>query len=295
MSKAFNADDIPADRSSVTIPLLPDAHPVYKQQFPIPDAHREFLHSEVQRLVSEHKIRPVDPPSAWNTPVFVVQDKVVDGKPKLRVVQDFRPLNEVCAEVGYPLPNLHEALHRAAHHSVFTALDLSSGFHQLKLDPASVPLTRFTVNDQVYEWLVLPMGVACAPSFFHSFLHGLLSDIPGVLVYVDDVLIMADSISQHDAILAQVMDTLTTAGLFVNPAKTQLCKTKVEYLGHMISHNAIGPLPRYMQTLSSSDKPTTCKEIRRLLGAANWVASFLPHLREVMQPFQVWSGRKGRF
>jgi hypothetical protein len=250
LSKAFTFDSIPDDRPLVSIPLLPDAHPVYHAQFPVPDVHKHFLTDEVQRLLREGKIRPVNSPSAWNTPVFVVQDRVVEGKPKLRVVQDFRPLNSVCAEVGFPLPNLHEALNRAARHSVFTALDLSSGFHQLRLHEDSVPLTRFTVDDQLYEWLVLPMGVACAPAFFHSFLHGLLADVDGVLVYVDDVLIMADSVEEHDAWLNQVMHILTSNGLFLNPTKAQYRQSKVEYLGHEISNSRIAPLSTYSPSCS---------------------------------------------
>ena len=298
LKKQFSEDEIPMDRPSVTIPLSPNATPRYQKQFPLPDTHKAFIDSEVARLLAEGKIRRVVSPSGWNSPLFVVQDgdkTDEDGNPKLRLVFDYRYVNTQCLETHYPLPNLHSALNMAAQHRVFTALDLSSGFHQLRLSPESFAATSFTAGDQLYEWCVLPFGVACAPSAFHAYVHSLLSHIPGVTVYIDDVLVAGATTQEHDERLAAVMDVLSAAGLFLNPSKAQCCLGQVQYLGHLISHDSISPLPEYMHKLAAYTKPSTCRQIRRLMGAANWVADFLPNLRAVMRPFQELSGRKGRF
>jgi hypothetical protein len=178
---------------------------------------------------------------------------------------------------------------------VFTALDLSSGFHQLRLSPESFAATSFTAGDQLYEWCVLPFGVACAPSAFHSYVHSLLAHIPGVIVYIDDVLVCGADAEEHDARMTAVLDALSSAGLFLNPSKAQCRLGQVQYLGHLISHDSISPLPQYMHKLAAYNKPSTCRQIRRLMGAANWVADFLPQLRVKLAPFQELSGRKGKF
>jgi hypothetical protein len=116
-----------------------------------------------------------------------------------------------------------------------------------------------------------------------------------VIVYIDDVLVCGADAEEHDTRMAAVMDALSSAGLFLNPSKAQCRLAQVQYLGHLISHDAISPLPQYMHKLASYSRPATCKQIRRLMGAANWVADFLPNLRAVMQPFQELSGRKGKF
>jgi hypothetical protein len=297
--KDFTIHDIPEDRPTVTIPLLPTAEPKYVKQFPLPDAHAEFVNAEVARLLQEGKIRKVDRPSGWNAPLFVVVDggdrRKADGTLKMRLVFDYRCLNSQSAEAYYPLPNLRAALNDAARHSVFTALDLSSGFHQLRLSPESSPVTAFTAGGQLYEWCVLPFGVACAPSAFHAYVHSLLSHIPGVTVYIDDVLVAGATTQEHDERLAAVNEALTAAGLLLNPSKAQCRQRQVRYLGHLISHDCIAPLPEYIEKLAAYSKPTTCKQIRRLMGAANWISEFLPNLRPAMAPFQELSGKRGKF
>ena len=120
----------------------------------------------------------------------------------------------------------------AARHRFFTVLDLSSGFHQMMIDEASRPLTRFSVGGRSFEWNVLPMGVASAPAWFHSFLYSLVGHIEGVSVYIDDILVAGRTVDEHNARLQLVQRALEGAGVCINPSKVQgPAATSVKYLG----------------------------------------------------------------
>lgn len=287
LKKDFGVEDIPASRPIASIPLHPQAVPCYTPQFPIPEKHMPFLTAEVDRLVRQGKVQEVHSPGAWNSPVFVVTDQ----SGKLRVVQDFRELNKRSQELLHPLPSLRAALNMAAGNRYYTVYDLSSGFHQMLIDEKSRPLTRFTVGARSFEWQVLPMGVASAPAWFHSFLYSLIGSIPGVSVYIDDILIAGKTLEEHNLRLQQVQLVLEKAGVCVNPSKVQgPAATSVKYLGHQISENAIAPLQSYVNKLRELPAPKTVKQVRKALGAINWIGDFLPNFRQRLAPLQRLTG-----
>ena len=228
-------------------------------------------------------MREVHSPGEWNSPVFVVQD----ASGKLRVVQDFRELNSRSQELQHPLPNLRGALNMAARHRFFTVLDLSSGFHQMMIDEASRPLTRFSVGGRSFEWNVLPMGVASAPAWFHSFLYSLVGNIEGVCVYIDDILVAGRTVEEHNTRLKLVQRALEGAGVCINPSKVQgPAATSVKYLGHQVSEDCIAPLSSYIDQVAALPPPKTVRQVRKALGAINWIADFLQNFRQHLAPLQ---------
>ena len=137
--------------------------PVYVKQFKIPEAHHHYLQDQVKEWLRLGIIQPSR--SRYNSPVFLVEKK--DGSK--RVVQDFRSLNANTYVDKYSMKDVQECISEIgrAGSTIFTTLDLTSGFWQMALDPKSRPYTAFTVPGMgQFEWKVVSMGLASAPSAF---------------------------------------------------------------------------------------------------------------------------------
>jgi hypothetical protein len=137
--------------------------PVYVKQFKIPEAHQHYLQEQVQEWLRLRIIQPSR--SRYNSPVFLVEKK--DGTK--RVVQDFHSLNSNTYVDKYSIKDIQECISEIgrAGLTIFTTLDLTSGFWQMALDPKSRPYTAFMVPGMgQFKWKVVSMGLASAPSAF---------------------------------------------------------------------------------------------------------------------------------
>ena len=103
------------------------------------------------------------------------------------------------------MPTIDEITAELAGAEVFSVLAAESGFHQLLLDGQSRPLTTFTTHCGLYRFKRLPFGISCAPEIFQRVVTDLLSGLPGVVVYIDDVLAYGRNRAEHDARLAIII------------------------------------------------------------------------------------------
>ncbi len=93
--------------------------------------------------------------------------------------------NTLCLEID----DLFDRLHGGKY---FTSLDLMSGYHQIKIKDSDVPKTAFRTPEGHYEFLVLPFGLSNATATFQSVMNRVFADVDFVIVYLDDILILAN-------------------------------------------------------------------------------------------------------
>ena len=117
----------------------------------------------------------------------------------LRLCIDYRHLNKYTKKVNYPLPNVDMLLDTLSGSRIFSALDCSQGFHQLRIDPDSQEMTNFITQYGQWQWTVMPMGLSSAPSSFQRLLNHVLKPHINtfVLIYLDDILIFSNSLEEH--------------------------------------------------------------------------------------------------
>ena len=166
---------------------MKDNEPVYRKQFKIPDAHRPFLEESLADWLKLGVVQKSD--SLYNSPVFCVPKKGGNG---YRIVQDFRELNQKSMMDKYTMKDIHECIGDIgrAESTIFTTLDLTSGFWQMPLHNESVNKTAFTLPGLgQYEWLMSPMGLLGCPASFQRLMEKLMDKIKNVIVYIDDLLI----------------------------------------------------------------------------------------------------------
>jgi len=154
-----------------------------------------------------------------------------------------RKLNLVTKPVFFPLPLLEDVFQTVAENnpSIFSTLDMSSGFYQIHLDEESKPKTAFVTHRGNYQFKRMPFGISGAPASYQALMAKVLRNIlfSYVPCYVDDVLVMSDSPERHCEHLAEIFDRFWQAKLRLNPSKCKFALPKVVYLGHVLSKDGI--------------------------------------------------------
>ena len=182
------------------------------------------------------------------------------------------------------IPTLEDLLSKLKGSSVYSKLDATSGFHQLKLDPESSKLTAFITPFGRYVYKRLPFGISSAPEIYQKQMEVILSNIPNVLCYFDDVFVYSESESAHEKHLSDVFDALERANVKLNPDKCELRKTEIEFLGYTISKNGIKPDVSKINAIIEMAEPTNVTELRRILGMINFLGKHVPHLSTTLRP-----------
>jgi hypothetical protein len=155
-----------------------------------------------------------------------------------RVVQDFRSLNANTYVDKYSMKDVQECISEIgrAGSTIFTTLDLTSGFWQMALEPKSRPYTAFTVPGMgQFEWKVVSMGLASAPSAFQRLVELVVKGIDHIVVYIDDLIIHSKTHEQHLESLDKVFTRLAAHNLRVNLKKCVFGSSKTLYLGFRLT------------------------------------------------------------
>ena len=120
-----------------------------------------------------------------------------DGR--LRLCIDYRAVNAITVKDHYPLPHIKGLLNFMHGSCWFTKLDLAAGYHQICIATADRQKTAFSTKFGLYEWRVLPFGLANAPSQFMRFMNGILEPMKRkfIVVYLDDIMIHSRTLAEH--------------------------------------------------------------------------------------------------
>ncbi len=179
-------------------------------------------------------------------------------------MQDFRLLNQHSHIYKYSMKEISECIGDIgrANSSIFTTLDLTSGFWQMKLDPESQPLTAFTIpNRGQFHWITSPMGLLGCPTSFQRLMEQVLRGLSHILIYIDDVLIHTDTHEKHLEALEQVLLRLHQHHLKINLDKCLFGDQQVSYLGFTLTPEGIKPGKAKLKSIEQAKPPSDVKGI----------------------------------
>lgn len=268
-----------------TIPTTTE-EPIFSRSYPYPISASEFINEEIQNLLHDGIIRKSS--SSYNSPVHVVSKKGLDehGKQKLRMVIDFRKLNEKTTPDRYPIPDTSIILANLGKSKFFTTLDLKSGFHQIILQEKDRKKTAFNINNGKYEFCRLPFGLRNAPSIFQRAIDDVLRDDIGKFchVYMDDIIIYSKDADVHLEHIEEIIKKLGDAGMRISMEKSKFFKTNVEFLGFMISPEGIKTCPSKVQDIHNFKTPETVRSLRSFLGLSGYYRRFIRDYALIAKP-----------
>jgi hypothetical protein len=154
-------------------------------------------------------------------------------------------------------------------------MDLLSGYHQIKLKPEERPRTAFKTHNGLYEYKVMPFGLANAPSVFMATMNRILHGLPFVVVYIDDILIFSRTPEEHLEHIKAVLQRLADHNLYVKLSKCDFFKPEVSFVGYIVSADGIRPDPRKVEVVQNWPKPKTLYEVKAFLGLASYFRRFI--------------------
>ena len=185
-----------------------DSKPLRQPLRRVPLGVRQEISHQLEKMLRMGVIQPLKSP--WASPVVLVRKK--DGS--LRFCVDYRKLNSVTQPDVFPMPRIDDMLDQLGKLKYFSTLDLASGYWQIRIDPDSQEKTAFVTPQRLYEFLVMPIGLMNTPATFQRMMQKLLTGLnPAngpdfVSVYVDDVLIVSETLEEHVHHIQLVLDKL---------------------------------------------------------------------------------------
>jgi len=208
---------------------------------------------------------------------------------------DLTRLNDNVERVLHPMPVVEHTLGQLSGAKVFSKLDANSGFWQIQLAEESRKLTTFITPFGRFCFKRLPFGISSAPEPFQKRMTELLRDQTGVVCHLDDILIFAATVEEHNRRLRAVLQRLKTAGVTLNSKKCVFGTKQIQFLGHKIDENRIHPDDSKVEAVVKMPAPTNVAEVRRFRELANYLGRFMKNLLEVSQPLNELLSTKSEF
>ncbi|GJU44725.1 putative reverse transcriptase domain-containing protein [Tanacetum coccineum] len=219
------------------IDLVPGAALVARAPYRLASSEMSKLSSQLQELDDKGFITPSSLP--WGAPVLFVKKK--DGS--FRMCIDYRS-------------------------SVYSKIDLRSGYHQLRVRDEDIPKMAFKTRYGYYEFQVMPFGLTNAPTVFMDLINRVckLYLDKFVILFIDDILIYSRNEEEHEEHLKLILELLKKEGLYAKFSKCEFWILKVQFLGHVIDSQGIHVDPAKIESIKDSAAPKTLTEIRQFLG-----------------------------
>jgi hypothetical protein len=140
-----------------------------------------------------------------------------------RMCNDYKSLIEVTIKNKYPLPRIEDLFDQLRGVSIFSKIDLRSGYHQLKIQPLDIPKTTFITKYGMYEFTVMSFDLTNAPAYFMYVMNSVFMDYLDkfVVVFIDDILIYSQNEQEHEEHLRKVLQRLRDCQLYAKLSKCE--------------------------------------------------------------------------
>ncbi|KAL0560669.1 hypothetical protein IC582_001079 [Cucumis melo] len=262
------------------IELESDTVPISRAPYRMAPAELKELKVQLQELLDKGFIRPSVSP--WGAPVLFVKKK--DGS--MRLCIDYRELNKVTVKNRCPLPRIDDLFDQLQGATVFSKIDLRSGYHQLRIKDGDVPKTAFRSRYGHYEFIVISFGLTNASAVFMDLMNRVFREFLDtfVIVFIDDILIYSKMEAEHEEHLRMVLQTLRDNKLYAKFSKCEFWLKQMSFLGHVVSKAGVSVDPAKIEAVTSWTRPSTVSEVRSFLGLAGYYRRFVENFSRIATP-----------
>ncbi|KAK6743719.1 hypothetical protein RB195_010799 [Necator americanus] len=260
--------------------LRDNAVPVFKKKRPVPYASVPDLDAEIDRLVAEQVISPVEH-SEWATPIVVVKKK--NGQ--IRLGGDFSTeLNDALQLHQHPLPTAEDVFTKLNGGQLFTQIDFAEAYLEVEVEEESKEMLRINTHRGLYRYNRLPFGVKSAPGVFQQIMDSIICGLEGVAAYLDDVIVTGRTQQEHRHNLEALFGGIHEYGFRVLLEKCNFLMPQIRYLGCIIDKDGRHPDPVKIEVIRQLPVPKNVAEVRSFLGMINYYGSFVAEMRQLRAP-----------
>ena len=222
----------------------------------------------------------------YGTPVVPIRKPLLPGqtKSKLRVCGDYSvAVNAQLETHRHPIPTPEHLMQKLSGGYGFTKIDLADAYNQIALGPESQKRLALSTHQGVLLQMRLPFGISSAPGYFQEIMDQLTSDLPGVAVYLDDILVSGSTAEEHLTNLKRLFKRLSEKGLRCRFEKCSFAQPYVEYLGHLLSSKGIAKSPK-VDAVLKMPASNDVSGLRSFLGSVQFYNKFLSNLSTLIEP-----------
>ena len=277
------------------LPLIDESQTAHQPPRPIPIHLREKVDEEIVKWQKLGIIQPTQ--SGFNIPLIILRKP--DGS--IRISLDARQLNILLRPDRYPLPHMRSVFTRIgerlakAESCYISSFDWLRGYWQIQMLEEDAHKTSFSYKNRHFEATRMLYGTSTAPSAFARIMNILFGDHPSIILYLDDLIIVDSCFEEHQKSLQFVFDQCQKYGIILNGKKTHLCKSSVEFLGHVINQKGILPLQKHILTVKAYPAPTDKSALKRFLGLVNYNLRYVKEASVILAPLHKICSTKHEF
>ena len=245
----------------------------------IPFLHRKAVGKELQRLLDNDVIEPVEGEATpWVSPVHIMRKPRSD---QIRITVDMRAPNITIKHERHIVPTVDDVITSLKGATCFTKLDLNKGCHQVEMDESSRKYTVFSIHRGQFRYKRLNFGVNAAAEIFQNEIQQTLD-----IYMCDDILVFGTNQEEHDQRLRAMFERLCEKNLTLNREKCKFNKDSVEFFRHVFSKQGISPNPKKVEALQEAEQPNNSSEVRSFIGLAQYCSRFIADLATKTEPLR---------
>jgi hypothetical protein len=277
----------------IAVNIETEGPPIKRRPYRLPFKKREALDDKLDELLKQGVI--VASSSPWASPVVLVEKKDQTEGPRFCV--DFTSLNKVTKKDAYPIPLIRDIFDQLQGATVFSTIDLKSGFYQLPLHPDAMEKTAFVCHRGLFHWTRLPMGLCNATQAFQRAMEIVLKGLIGTccLLYIDDIVVHSVNEEQHVRHLQAIFDRLRQFNLKLNPKKCVFGRSEVELLGYIVSRHGIRATPAKITAITNMAQPASVADIRSFLGMTGYYRQCIKDYAKIANPLVELTKKQAKF
>ncbi|GJU24469.1 putative reverse transcriptase domain-containing protein [Tanacetum coccineum] len=254
--------------------------PVARASYRLAPSEIIELSDQLQELSDKGFIRPSSSP--WGDPILFVKKK--DGS--FRICIDYKELNKLTVKNRYPFPRIDGLFYQLQWSSVYSKIDLRSGYHQLRVREEDMLKTAFRTRYGHYEFQVMPFGLTNALLIFMDLMNWVCKPYLDkfLIVFIDDILIYSKSKQEHGEHLKLILELFKKEELYAKFLKCEFWILKVQFIGHVIDSQGIHKDPAKIESIKNWASPKTPTELRQFLGLVGYYRRFIEGFLKISKP-----------
>ena len=266
----------------VKLHIDPDVQPKQLPHRRIPFHVRQDVEKELERLESLDIIEKVTGPTPWVSPIVVVPK----SSGQVRLCVDMREANKAVKREKHLMSTIDDLVADLSGATVFSKLDLSSGYHQLQLGPESRHITTFITHIGLRRYKRLMFGINAASEIFENAIEEILTGLRGCKNISDDIIVFRATTAEHDQNLYGVLTRLQQDDVRLNKEKCCFSRSEITFYGHILSSEGIRADPEKIEAIVNMSEPDNASEVRSLLGMAQYVSRYIAEYATITAPLR---------